>query len=139
MKNRLKNAMITVEVLVALIILFLAVMTATTGTKLYISSQLQKHNYEDLYIATTSIMDKIEDNLCSRDTLIEGKYNNFKYSAKCVLKNESRNYQKGFDLGDPEGLIGSYQLKLYKVELTLSKENFSKKFTYNKMTQVRMF
>jgi len=139
MKNRLKSAMITVEVLVALMILFLAVVTATTGTKLYISSQLQKHNYEDLYIATTSIMDKIEDKLCLRDMLIEGEYNNFKYSAKCILKNESKNYEKGFGLNDPEGLIGSYQLKLYQVELTLSKEKFIKKFTYNKMTQVRMF
>lgn len=139
MKNSSKSAMIIVEVLVALIILFLAVVTAATGTKLYLSTQLQKQNYEDLYIATTSIIDKINDDLCSRKIFVEGKYDNFTYSAKCVLKNESRNYEKAFDLGDPEGLIGRYQLKLYEVELTLSKNSFSKKFTYNKMTHVRMF
>jgi len=131
--------MITVEVLVALIILFLAVVTATTGTKLYISTQMQKQNYEDLYIATTSVIDKINDDLCLREMFLEGKYNNFTYNAKCVLKNESRNYKKGFDIGDNEGLIGRYQLKLYEVELTLSRKNFSKKFIYSKMTQERMF
>jgi len=139
MKNKAKSAMITVEVLVALIILFLAVVTATTGTKLYISTQMQKQNYEDLYIATTSVIDKINDDLCLREMFLEGKYNNFTYNAKCVLKNESRNYKKGFDIGDNEGLIGRYQLKLYEVELTLSRKNFSKKFIYSKMTQERMF
>lgn len=139
MQNRSKSAMMIAEVLVALIILFLAVITATVATKLYISTQFQKYSYEELYIAATSIMDKLNDNLCSGEMSSKGRYNNFTYSAKCVLKNESRNYREGFDIDDAHGFIGNYQLKLYKVELTLTKENFSKKLIYDKMTQMRMF
>ena len=131
--------MITLEVLVALIILFFAIMTSTAGTKLYTSTQIQKQNYEELYMATTSIVDKIKDEICSKNMLIEGVYNDFSYRATCSLEKESKNYQKAFDLGDPEGLIGKYQLRLYRVDLAIEKNNFFKTLSYSLMTHERLF
>lgn len=131
--------MITLEVLVALLILFFAIMTATAATKLYTSTQIQKQNYEELYIASTSIIDKIRDDICSKNMLIEGVYNEFKYRATCSLDKESKNYQKAFDLGDPEGLIGRYQLRLYKVDLAIEQNSFYKTLSYSIMTQERLF
>lgn len=129
--------MITLEVLVALLILFFAIMTSTAGTKFYTSTQIQKQNYEELYITTTSIVDKIKDEICSKNMLIEGVYNDFTYRATCSLEKESLNYQKAFDIGEPEGLIGKYQLRLYKVDLIMEQNNFHKILSYKIMTQER--
>jgi len=139
MNNKSKNAMITLEALVALMILFFAIMTSTAGTKLYTSTQIQKQNYEELYIATTSVVDKIKDEICSKNMLMEGIYNVFSYRATCSLEKESQNYQKAFDLGDPEGLIGNYQLRLYRVNLAIEKNNFFKRVSYFLMTHERLF
>lgn len=129
--------MITLEVLVALLILFFAIMTTTTGTKFYTSTQIQKQNYEELYMSATSIVDKIKDEICSKNMLLEGVYNEFRYRATCSLEKESLNYQKAFDLGEPEGLIGKYQLRLYNVDITLQQNNFQKRLSYKIMTHER--
>jgi len=131
--------MITLEVLVSLMVLFFAIATSTAAMKLYASMQIQKQNYEELYIATTSIIDKIKSDICSKNMLMEGLYNGFSYRATCSLEKESQNYQKAFDLGEPEGLIGGYQLRLYRVDLSIEKNNFFKTLSYFLMTDERLF
>ena len=60
----MKKAMITIEVLVSMLILFLIISTSFESMKFFNILTQKKENYEDQYIAVLSVKDKISNTIC---------------------------------------------------------------------------
>jgi len=127
----MKKAMLTIEVLVALLILFLVIAGSTTIMKSFQIVNKQKNQYEKEYMVVLSIKDLLSSrHICVSKLSQEGNYDGFSYKAECTKIKELRNYKKPLDYGGKEGNIGSYLLKLYKVDLDIKQGKFNKNFTY---------
>lgn len=131
--------MITIEVLVSLLILFMVVATSLTTIKHLNLVQMQQMKYEDVYRAIINIKDYIDADICLKKSSMSGRFNDFEYKAECIKEIEKRKYVKAFELGDPEGNIGNIMATLSKVVITLKKKNFKKKYSYQKFTTKRLF
>ena len=88
-------------------------------------------NYEELFIAVTSIQDKIDQTICSKQMVQEGNLNRFHYRAVCQEKKALKNYTFG-DEDTPPGNNGRWLVTLYDVNLTLTKKNIQKSYIYSK-------
>ena len=125
-----KNAMITIEVLVSMLILFLVIATSFENIKFFTILNDKKTYYEDNYINVLSLKDKLSTTICKTQESQSGEFNGYEFQAQCEKLKELRTYTKGFDIGDPSGNIGNYMMTLYKIKLLIKKENIEKKFTY---------
>jgi hypothetical protein len=126
----MKKAMVTIEVLVSMLILFLVISTSFEGIKFFNIINNKKSNYEDEYIAVLNIKDKISANICKTSSSMQGTINDFNYKASCENLKELRTFKKAFDLDDPSGNIGNYIVKLYRVNISLKKDNYEKNYNY---------
>ena len=135
----MKSAMITIEVLISLLILFMVVATSVTTIKHLNFVQMQQVKYEDVYRVLINVKDYIDADICQKKRLMSGTFNDFKYKAQCIQEFEKRKYVKAFEQGDPEGNIGNVLAILSKVVITLKKNNFKKKYSYQKFTTKRLF
>lgn len=131
--------MITIEVLISLIILFMVVTTSVVTIKHLYSVQVQQIRYENVYRAVINIKNYINADICQKKSFMSGEFNNFKYQARCHQEIEQRKYIKAFEPGKPEGNIGNEMAILSKVTITLKKNNFKKKFSYQKLTIRKVF
>lgn len=131
--------MITIEVLVSMLILFLVISTSTTMTKFFQNVSLKKDIYEDEYITLLSLKDKLSNTICSFEDTQEGEFNGYKYKAECENIKQSRTYIKGVDEDEKSGLYGNYMVKLNKVKLLLEKEKYSKNFEYYLTTNEKLY
>jgi len=130
----MKSAMITIEVLVSLLILFMVVATSVTTIKHLNIVRTQQVRYEDIYRAVINIKDYIDADICSKKVSMSGNFNGFQYHAVCKEEVEQRKYVKAFEEGEPEGNIGNLMAILSKVTVTLKKGNFQKSYSYQKFT-----
>ena len=135
----MKRAMITIEVLVSLLILFMVVATSVTTIKHLGLIQTQQMRYEDIYRVVFNIKDYIDADICQKKMRISGTLNDFEFKAVCRLKRQKRTYVKAFEKGDIEGNFGDKMASLFQVTITLKKENFKKEYSYEKFTLKRMF
>ena len=126
----MKRAMITIEVLVALLILFLVIAASTNSIKFFQMVNGKKNNIENEYMIVLNVRDILAHQICSHSQRAEGSFDNYTYTATCEKQKEIRSYQKGFDIGDPSGNIGNYLMDLYKVHLEIKKANFDKQYIY---------
>lgn len=131
--------MITIEVLVSLLILFMVVATSVSTIKHLNLIQTQQVRYEDIYRAIINIKDYIDDDICKNKMLMSGTINDFEYKAKCIKEIEKRKYKKASDIGEPEGNIGNIMAILSKVIITIKKNNFKKEYSYQKFTTKKVF
>ncbi|ADN08319.1 hypothetical protein [Sulfurimonas autotrophica] len=131
--------MITIEVLVSLLILFMVVATSVTTIKHLNLVQTQQVRYEDVYRAIINIKDYIDADICQKKRVMSGTLNDFEYKAECRQEIEKRKYVKAMDLGDPEGNIDNVVAILSKVVITLKKNNFKKEYSYQKLTTKKVF
>ena len=121
----MKKSMITIEILVSMLILFLVIVTSTTSIKFFQTVNKQKTNYEDQYIALLSLKDMLSSTICISKFQDKGEWNDFKYTVTCEKVQELKNFKKAFDIDDPSGNIGNYLIQLYKVQLSLENKNYS--------------
>ncbi|MEA2019439.1 MAG: hypothetical protein U9N59_13455 [Campylobacterota bacterium] len=128
----MKKSMITIEILVSLLILFLVIVTSTTSIKFFQTVNKQKSNYEDQYIAVLSLKDKLSSSICISKFKEEGIWNGFGYTAICTKTNELKSFKKGFDIDEPSGNIGNYMMNLYTVKLVIENKNYSYYITHGK-------
>ena len=135
----MKSGMIIIEVLISLLILFMVVVTSVTTIKHLNTVQAQQVQYGDAYMALINVKNYISADICQRKRLMSGTFNDFKYTAKCTQEFEKREYLKASNLGDPEGNIGNIMTILSKVTITLKKNNFQKKYSYQKFTTKKVF
>lgn len=131
--------MITIEVLVSLLILFMVVATSVTTIKHLTLVQTKQIRYEDVYRAIINIKDYIDADICQKKRSMHGRLNDFEYKVECRQEVAKRKYQKAFEIGDSEGNIGNVMAILSKVVITLKKDNFTKEYSYQKLTTKRVF
>jgi len=124
--------MITIEVLISLLILFIVVTTSVIALKNALMVEKRKEKYQDLYRAIFNVQALMPDSLCIKDQYKKGKINDFDFNLSCTQISELRGYQKSFDTDTPEGNIGSVDYILYEITLTFQKEHFSKTYKYYK-------
>lgn len=125
----MKQAMITIEVLVSLLILSLVVSTSFSNIKFFNIMIEKKQYYEDEYIAVLSLKDKLSSTICKSRSKEEGIFNKLNYTATCEKIKQLRSFTKGIEADDPTGNIGNYVISLYKVNIEL--ENDTYKFKHN--------
>ncbi len=131
--------MITIEVLVSLLILFMVIATSVTTIKHLNLAQVQQVRYEDVYRALINIKDYIDADICQKKRSMNGTFNDFEYKAECIQELEKRKYVKAFEKGEVEGNVGDVMAILSKVVITLKKNNFKKEYSYQKLTTKRVF
>jgi len=125
-----KHAMITIEVLVSMLILFLVIATSFENIKFFTIMTDKKAEYEENYMNVLSLKDKLSSTICKTHQSQSGEFNAYKYEARCEKVKELRSFSKGFEIGDPSGNFGNYNMKLYKVTLLLKQDNREKLFQY---------
>jgi len=121
--------MITVEVIISLLILFMVIATSSVTIKQLFLINKQQSNHENLYIELLNVKDYIDEEVCQKDQDISGDLNGFHFVATCQKVNELKSFVKD---EDREGNLGNYLITLYKVTLSLQKENIDKKYQYYK-------
>lgn len=126
----MKKAMLTIEVLVALLILFLVIASSTNTIKFFQIIENKKTTIEDEYIVVQNIKEKLSDSVCKEELKEQGSLNGYDYIAECEKLNELKSYQKALDVGDSSGNIGNYLMTLYSVKLNIKKDNFDKDYVY---------
>ena len=124
----MRLAMMTIEVLVAMLILFITITTSSTVIKFLNQVQTKQSSYEDIYIAVLSIKDQHAHMSC-QDT-INGALNGFHYNITCRKLQESKNYVKSGEIDEPSGLIGPFTIGLYDVTMTLKRDTFEHSYSY---------
>lgn len=126
----MKKAMITIEVLVAMLILFLVIATSFSNISFFNILNEKKKTYEDTYMNVLSIKDKLSLTLCTTTMRQEGTFNNISYIATCDKEKELRTFTMGMELDDPSGNVGRYLIKLYTITLELQEEKSNKAYSY---------
>ena len=126
----MKPAMITIEVLISFLILFLVISTSFSNINFFNIMIEKKINYEDEYITVLSLKDKLSSTICKSTLKEEGILNGFNYAASCEKINQLNTFTKGIEADDPSGNIGNHIVKLYKVNFELKKGTFASKHNY---------
>lgn len=124
--------MITIEVLISLLILFMVIATSTVTIKQLKTVREQQINHEELYMLVLNVKDFIDDDICIEKFSMHGDLNGYKYSAKCEKLNDSRSYKKAFEEGDEEGNIGVVSVQFYKILLDIQKKKLERHYLYFK-------
>lgn len=113
--------MITIEVIVSMLILFLVIVASTSTMKHLHMLTLQKDRYEELYITVLNIKEKLSSSICQSNLVQEGEMGNYSYKASCTKVQELQNFFKNLE-DDESGNIGDMLVQLYKVDLVVTKE-----------------
>ena len=128
----MKKSMITIEILVSMLILFLVIVTSTSSIKFFQTVNKQKTNYEDQYIAVLSLKDKLSSTVCISKFQDEGVWNDLAYRVTCEKIQELKSFKKVLLYDEESGNIGNHIMQLYKVQLSLEKKNYSYYITHGK-------
>jgi hypothetical protein len=128
--------MITVEVLVSMLILFLVIATSSITIRHFLLVQRQQVRHEEVYSAVLSVQDWLDTHqLCYHIQEIHGTLDGFDFTATCQLIKENRSYQKSYDEAADkmiEGNTGPWLIRLYRVELDLRDGVKTYQYHYNK-------
>jgi len=124
----MRLAMMTVEVLVAMLILFITITTSSTVIKFLNQVKTKQSSYEDIYIAVLSIKDQHAHMSC--DAPINGALNGFHYNITCQRVQKSKNYIHSGEADEPSGFIGPFTIALYDVKMTLKRDTFQHSYSY---------
>ena len=132
--KRSKYAFVTIEILVAMVIGFLAVFMVMSSSKMLMKTRMQKDNYERLYITALSLKDRIKAEGCRGNSPFQGELNGFVYKAVCKEKKMLRNY-----VTDPQGVstgnYGNYRMYFYEIGLEIRQNSFVKAYTFDQTEQ----
>ena len=123
-------AMMTIEVLIALVIIFMTIVMSASTVKYFNMTFQKKVQYIDIYTTVLSVKDKINDDICSKESHIEGMFNNFTYTAECKQLRESPNFVHAADETEVSGRAGIYMMQLNEVSLIVKYGHIKKKYTY---------
>jgi hypothetical protein len=126
----MKPAMITIEVLISMLILFLVISTSMNNINFFNLMIEKKQSYEDKYMTVLSLKDKLSFTICQTSFVEEGVFSGFDYKASCKKIKELKSYVIATDPDDPSGNIGNDLVKLFEVHLELKKDSFKAINTY---------
>jgi len=124
--------MITIEVLISLLILFIVVATSVSALKQTGMTERKKEKYQNYYRAFFNIKDALSLSICRKQKHMEGTMNDFTYVAQCHQVKALRSYRKAFEPDEPQGNIGSTRYILYRIHVDLKKGETQKTYSYYK-------
>ena len=140
MKNN-KNGFVTIEILVAMVIGFLAIIMLTTSIKTLQKVGMQQELYQDLYISVLSIKNIIRVKECMNNPTLNGEINGFKYTIKCREIKAQKNY---IDSMNPityqpnGGNKGIFMIYLFRVDIDIQKYGLDKSYSFYQSEQKRL-
>ncbi|MEA2029638.1 MAG: hypothetical protein U9N49_11770 [Campylobacterota bacterium] len=136
-----RKGFVTIEILVAMVIGFLAIIMLTSSIKSLQRIIGQQKLYEDLYITVLSLKDTIEAQKCYKEPNLQGELNGFKYTIECNEKKALKNYRGYYDeMLDQEvgGNHGILMIYLFDVTIYISKEGLKKSYSFYQSEQERL-
>lgn len=128
----MRKAVITIEVLISMLILFLVVATSVTALKHSFLVELKKDKYQSYYYIFFNIKSSIESEICQSKQYLEGRIDDFVFSATCYRKKRLLSYVKSLEPDEPYGNIGPVQYTLYEIKINLRKGLYDEVYTYYK-------
>ena len=126
---KMHRGMMTVEVLVALLILFLTVSMTLSGVKFLTGVEQRKEGYQERYMTVLSLKERLM-HLCAVQGSDSGRFDGYDYRASCTKVTEMRNFRVALDTEDVAGNFGRYSMQLYRMELSLSDGSGEQRYGY---------
>lgn len=124
----MKRAFVTIEAIIAFVVLTFAVLTTVSSVRTLNLYQQRESLYEDLYMSVLSLKDMIKNENLEKKRFFKGKINGFDYNATVKIEDVKHNM-----VAVEESLgyyPGTYQVTLYRVFLEMRKKNFLKDFSF---------
>ncbi|NOZ91564.1 MAG: prepilin-type N-terminal cleavage/methylation domain-containing protein [Epsilonproteobacteria bacterium] len=123
----MKKGFTIIEILIAMIILFVAIGFVNISIKAFNSYQRKAEVYQNFYITALSLKDWVEVQDLDRG-IYEGKLNGLEYKISIKLVIQKKNL--AFDMQRGMGNYGNVLVKLYYLNLILKDEKREKKFEF---------
>ncbi|HIP37548.1 MAG TPA: hypothetical protein EYG85_11920 [Crocinitomix sp.] len=126
----MKRAIITIEVLIALIIMFSAIVLVTSSIRSLNLFVFKKEHYENSYVTVLSIKSLLENReFLSASGLFSGELNGYKYQVDYRAINKKKSYIIG-ETALLTGNVGNSWITLYDCTLVLSTFKSSNQYTF---------
>lgn len=141
MKILNRKAFVTIEILVAMVIGFLAILMLMSSIQSLQRVIAQQRLYENLYTTVLSLKDTIRAKSCMHSPKLQGKLNGFSYTIQCHEEKAIKNYRENYDEitgNDVGGNYGIFMIYLYRVEIVVSQESFKKHYSFMQSEQKRL-
>lgn len=136
-----RRAFVTVEILIAMVIGFLAIIMLSASVKSLQKITLQQRLYEDLYTTVLSLSDTIKAKECRKNPTLEGRLNGFDYTVVCDQKKVMKNYQESYDettYEDIGGNFGIFMIYLFEVTIEVRQGGVKKTYRFYQSEQERL-
>ena len=138
---RVKKAFVTIEILVAMVIGFMAIIMLTSSIKSLQKVSIQQELYQDLYISVLSIKNIIKAKECMNNPTLSGEINGFKYNIKCREIKAQKNYIENLNpitFQDEGGNKGIFMIYLFRVDIDIQKNGLDKTYSFYQSEQKRL-
>ncbi len=134
--NRFKKAFTIVEILIAMLILFMAIAFSSMGIKAFNKYQKQSKKYQLIYITSLSLKDEMESLKEFKSSQYRGKLNGVKYVIKVKKLLSKQNF-----IIDKDGIgrnNGDFMVTLYRLKITLNIQETEKSYSFILTKQKRI-
>jgi len=133
MELKSKRAFLVIEVIISILITFLAIVTIVTAYKYKNLFNNKDKLYQNLYItvkSTISWLDKEKIDINSLNYVLYKTFNLNNFNVKVFIKKiqSKRNYVVRAPGEGPSGNIGNLNYTLYEVKMIFQKNSFIKKY-----------
>jgi len=138
---KVKKAFVTIEILVAMVIGFLAIIMLTSSIKSLQKVSIQQDLYQDLYISVLSIKNIIKAKECMNNPNLSGEINGFNYTIKCREIKAQKNYIESLNpmtFQDEGGNKGIFMIYLFRVDIDIKKNGLDKTYSFYQSEQKRL-
>ncbi len=115
----MRRAVITIEVLIALAIIFAAIVLVSSTARSLANFSIRKERYIDRYVTILSLAEKLHNEPLKRPETLKGTLNGYDYTLDCRLAESRKTY--GTDEFGHAGNIGNFLVKLYRCTIRLEK------------------
>jgi hypothetical protein len=123
--------MITVEVLVSMLILFMVVASSVTALKQLRIVRTQQTRHEALYTEVLNVQDMLSKEICNPVMRTRGELDGYTFEAHCTQFEALRSYKKDLE-ENIDGNVGHILVQLFEVTLLLRRKHIEKEYTYLK-------
>jgi hypothetical protein len=122
--NSTRRGSVLLEILVAMLILFMTIFIVTVTVKRLGLIEWQKQNYETLYLAFFSVLDDTELSHCHGNRM-HGKGNGFTFERRCSIVDQIQTKAEN-------------RITLVRMEITMKKEGLLKSYVgYKTFTELK--
>jgi len=136
-----RRGFVTIEILIAMVIGFLAIIMLFASVKSLQKITLQQRLYEDLYTTVLSLSDTIKAQECRKNPTLEGRLNGFDYTVACEQKKVMKNFQESYDettYEDTGGNFGIFMIYLFEVTIEVRQGGLKKSYRFYQSEQERL-